>query len=314
MFLSSGAYVETVVVTSANGFYSNEHINQCSESSLFTNMLIGGLDCGLLRIVNVPELIIILFDDLIKQPEAVVLGFNVALFASLGFLGIILALRGSKDDFALIIPYVRFRQESPASRPVLVDTDMVIDGRLELLLASGFVEKTVVLPRFVLMEIQEMANSSSVVQSARGKRGLDCLDHLKQSSDIRLTIHDSDGLAGDEEIGEKLLAAAAVVGAKLLTINEGLAKLARIQGVDVLNVSDLSRAMKPDILVGQTFDLEIVKEGKESHQGVGFSQDGSMIVVNNGVNLIGSSQQVTVISSIKTSNGLMVFAELSCVQ
>lgn len=274
--------------------------------------LMVGLFCAwLVSLVNIPELIIVLFGELIRQPDAVVLGFNVALFASLGFLGIILALRGSKDDFALIIPYVRFRQDAPAGRPVIVDVDVITDGRLESLLESGFIEKTVVLPRFVLTAVQEMASSESAVPSARGKRGLDCLDHLKQASEISLRIHDADGLAGEEEMGERLLAVAAVVGARILTANNGVAKLARIQGIDVLNVLDLAVAMKPEVLVGQTMDLELVRGGKEDHQGVGFSPDGSMIVVNNGVNLIGSSQSVTVISTIKTSNGLMVFAELS---
>ncbi len=274
--------------------------------------LLVGLFCAwLVSLVNIPDLIIILFDDLIRQPEAVVLGFNVALFASLGFLGIILALRGSKDEFALIIPYVRFRQDAPAGRPVLVDVDIVVDGRLEELLATGFLEKTVVVPRFVLTEIEEMARSNSVAIRARGQRGIDCLDHLKQSSEIRLTIHDSDGLASEEERAAKLLAAATVAGAKLLTSSEAVAKLARIQGVDVLNVADLARAMKQEILIGQSMELEIVKEGKEEHQGVGYTEDGVMIVVNQGSRLIGTTQQVIVMSTIETSNGLIIFSEIS---
>jgi uncharacterized protein YacL len=277
-----------------------------------------GLLCAwLLTRVQISNLLEIAFRDQLESREnsevlvnALRLAIDVTLFASLGFLGAVLSLRGNRDDFAFIIPYVRFRQDASTGQPVVLDPDAVIDGRVPGILRSGFLHGRLIVPRFVLDELQNLADSTSNGNRHRGQRGLDCLDAMQKATDIQVTIHDSRSPTEGETLNARLIECARLLGARLMTTDENLAKVARLQGVDVLSIQELDDALKPAVAVGQRLRIALVRNGKEEHQGVGYLPDGTMIVVNHAVAKIGSTVDAIVVSTLQTASGTMVFAEL----
>lgn len=238
------------------------------------------------------------------------LAFDVTLFASLGFIGAVLALRSNRDDFAFIIPYVRFRQDATTGQPVVLDTEAVIDGRVLAVFRAGFLHGRAIVPRFVLEELQTMASSTTHLARQRGQRGLECLQKMQESTDLQVSIHDSPSVAPTETVPQRLMEVARLLGARLLTANESLTRVAKLQGLDVLNIFELDEALRPTVAVGDRLRLALVRGGKEDHQGVGYLPDGTMIVVNHGVAEIGRTVEVTVISTLQTNAGTMVFADL----
>lgn len=277
-----------------------------------------GLLCAwLLTRVEISNLLEIAFRDQLESREnsevlvnALRLAIDVTLFASLGFLGAVLSLRGNRDDFAFIIPYVRFRQDASSGQPVVLDPDAVIDGRVPGILRSGFLHGRLIVPRFVLDELQAMADAAQNGQRHRGQRGLDCLDAMQKATDIQVTIHDSRNSVQVETLNARLIDCARLLGARLMTTDENLAKVARLQGVDVLSIQELDDALKPAVAVGQRLRIALVRTGKEDHQGVGYLPDGTMIVVNHAVAKIGATVDALVVSTLQTASGTMVFAEL----
>ncbi len=238
------------------------------------------------------------------------LAFEVTLFASLGFLGAVLALRSNRDDFAFIIPYVRFRQDATSGQPVVLDAEAVIDGRVAAVCRAGFLHGRLIVPQFVLEDLQEMVNSQSNIARQRGQRGLECLRKMQEAPDLQITIHDTRSIAPNETVQQRLMETARLLGARLMTANENLTRVAKLQGLDVLNIFELDDALKPTVAVGDRLRLAVVRGGKEDHQGVGYLPDGTMIVVNHAAAEIGRSVEVTVLSTLQTNAGTMVFAEL----
>lgn len=239
------------------------------------------------------------------------LGFNFILFSSLGYLGTVLALRTNQDDFSVVIPFIRFRQENLRARPVVCSIDVFIDGRLPKLIESGFVSRNLILPPSIITQLQALSESSNSTKSLQGKRGIEVLNSLKSNNFVNISTHQFDSTRISEDLFSESILTCKQSNARLLTSNEKLAQLAQIEDVKVLNIKTLTQATQPEIVIGQTLDLVLIKEGKETHQAVGYLTDGSMIVVNQAVKLIGTSQSVTVASSINTSAGTMVFAELN---
>ena len=239
-----------------------------------------------------------------------VLAINVAIYSSLAFLGAVLALRSNQEDFSFIIPYVRFRQDAASGQPLLLDGEVIMDGRLPRLMAAGFLTGRLLVPQFVLDELQVMANSAAAGKRQRGQRGLEILDELQKNPGIPITIHDARGIAEDESFQGRLVQTAKLLGARLVTTDENLTKVAHLQSADIINLNDLSDALKPAVVVGESMRLALVRSGKDEHQAVGYMPDGTMIVVNHAISKIGTSQDVTVISTLQTSAGQMVFAEL----
>ena len=238
------------------------------------------------------------------------LAFDVTLFASLGFLGAVLALRSNRDDFAFIIPYVRFRQDGISGQPVVLDAEAVIDGRVAAVFRSGFLHGRLIVPKFVLEDLQAMANSTANPAHQRGQRGLECLQKMQDAPDIQITIHDARSIAPNETLQQRLMETAKLLGARLMTANENLTRVAKLQGLDVLNIFELDDALKPTVAVGDRLRIALVRGGREDHQGVGYLPDGTMIVVNHAATEIGRTVEVTVISTLQTNAGTMVFAEL----
>jgi uncharacterized protein YacL len=237
-------------------------------------------------------------------------GLNIFLFASLAFLGAVLALRSGRDDFAFIIPYVRFRQDAASGQPLILDADVIMDGRVPRILASGFLAGRLIVPRFVLEELKVLSSSPSPGKRQRGQRGLDCLEEMQSDKNIRISIHESSEGSSADALDTRLIRTAQVLGARLITTDENVAKVARLQSAEVLNINDLSDALKPAVVVGEKIHLALVRTGKDEHQGVGYLPDGTMIVVNQAAPKIGTTQDVLVISTLQTSAGQMVFAEL----
>ncbi|MCW1885079.1 hypothetical protein OKA04_10100 [Luteolibacter flavescens] len=233
------------------------------------------------------------------------------LYASLGFLGAVLALRSSRDDFAFILPYVRFRQDSSTGQPVVLDAEAVMDGRVPGVVRAGFLHGRLVVPRFVLDEIQVLANSPTPAKRQRAERGLACLEQMRASRDMQVNIEDASAVSGDETIHGRLLQMAQLLGARLLSTDENLCKVAKLRGLEVLNLDDLLDALRPSVAVGEKVRLALVRGGKDDHQGVGYLPDGTMIVVNHASPKIGTTQDVVVISTLQTSGGQILFAELA---
>jgi uncharacterized protein YacL len=234
---------------------------------------------------------------------------RICLFLCFSYLGMILAMRSNKEDFSLIIPYVRFAPQAKAETLLLLDTSVIIDGRIADLIEANFIEGTLVVPRFVLHELQKIADSNDPVIRARGRRGLDMLSRLRQIKRNEVKIHDAD-FPDEAEVDSKLVRLARMIGAKLFTNDYNLGKVAELQSVPYVNLNELANALKPVILPGEMFTLRVVREGKDKGQGVGYLNDGTMVVINNAQSMIGQQVNVKVLSLLQTGAGIIVFADL----
>jgi uncharacterized protein YacL len=249
-------------------------------------------------------------DVLRYQSETMQWSIRLIVYAVFGYLGMMLAMRSSRDEFSLIIPYVRFARETTQHEPLVVDTNVIIDGRIADLCATGFLSRSLIVPRFILDELQLLADSHEPTKRERGRRGLEILNQLQRSGDVELTIHDSTGEDVDVGTDARLVRIAKVLKARLLTNDHALAQVARLQGVGVLNLSDLTRALRPTVVAGDEIDLHLVKEGREPHQAVGYLPDGTMIVVNHARAHVGKTRTVVVGGALQTAAGRLIFAEL----
>ncbi|MFH1406682.1 MAG: PIN domain-containing protein [Candidatus Omnitrophota bacterium] len=234
---------------------------------------------------------------------AVKLGF-VLIFS---YLGMVIAMRG-RDEFNIIIPYVRFSKQEQRQDIILLDTSVIIDGRIADICQTKFIEGRFVVPRFVLKELQLIADSADSLKRSRGRRGLDILNRMQKLSntDVKIEEDDFPDLSG---VDAKLVKLARVLGAKVLTNDYNLNKVAELEGVSVLNLNDLANALKPVVLPGEEMEVRIIKEGKEHNQGVAYLDDGTMVVVEHGRHLIGQTKTVTITSVLQTSAGRMIFAK-----
>ena len=234
---------------------------------------------------------------------------RLCLFLSFGYLGMVLAMRSNKEDFSLIIPYVRFAPQSRPETLLLLDTSVIIDGRIADLIESRFIEGVIVVPRFVLRELQAIADSNDAIRRARGRRGLDMLNRIQRNAANEVKVHEAD-IPEEPQVDAKLIRLAQALNAKLLTNDFNLSRVAELQHVRCLNIAQLATATKAILLPGETVPLRIVREGKEKGQGVGYLNDGTMVVVNQGHPFIGRQTQVQVQSLVQTGAGVIVFAEI----
>jgi uncharacterized protein YacL len=194
-----------------------------------------------------------------------------------------------------------------SANPKVVDTSVIIDGRITEIVESGFLEGTLVVPRFVLRELQTIADSVDPLKRARGRRGLEVLTRLQEMRAIEIGERDFDGLPPGS-VDAKLVRLAKEMNAKLLTNDYNLNRVAHVESVDVLNVNELANALKPIVIPGEEMHVTVVREGKEPGQGVGYLDDGTMIVVESGRRLIGESTDVVVTSVLQTAAGRLIFA------
>jgi uncharacterized protein YacL len=222
----------------------------------------------------------------------------------------------TKDDFRFIIPYMEFSKEIKGSRPLILDTSVVIDGRIADVAETKVLDQPMVVPRFVLQELQSIADSSDKLRRNRGRRGLDILNRLQKSPGVEVRIHDAEipELAGIREVDQQLVVLAKHLGGKVVTNDYNLNKIARLQGVEVINLNDLANAMKPIVLPGENLTVKLLKRGEEQGQGVGYLDDGTMVVAEQGGYHLGEIVRLTVTSVLQTSAGRMIFGRMDTVQ
>lgn len=241
----------------------------------------------------------------IVQPQWLATVGTVMLFIVLGYVGVRLALL-KRRDFALLMPRLAETSLVPVGgSPKLLDTSVVIDGRFAELLRSGFLEGRMRVPGFVLAELQTLSDSADDAKRARGRRGLDQLATLQSGPDA-VEVFDGD-FPDVPDVDGKLVRLARETGFQLLTVDHNLTQVARVQGVDVLNINELATALRPNHLPGEHLRILVAREGKEADQGVGYLEDGTMVVVQNGRGHIGSEMDVAVTSVLQTSGGRMIF-------
>lgn len=199
-------------------------------------------------------------------------------------------------------------EETEKKELKILDTSVIIDGRIADICQTGFLEGTIVIPQFVLEELQHIADSSDVLKRNRGRRGLDILNRIQKELSIKVEIYEGD-FEDIQEVDSKLVKLAKVVNGIVVTNDFNLNKVCEFQGVSVLNINDLANAVKPVVLPGEEMKVQVIKDGKEQNQGIAYLDDGTMIVVEDGRDYIGKYIDVLVTSVLQTSAGRMIFAK-----
>lgn len=215
----------------------------------------------------------------------------------------------TRNDFRFIIPYVEFQRNVKGIKPLILDTSVVIDGRIADVMETKIVDSPLLMPRFAIVELQHIADSADRSRRTRGRRGLDILSRLQNMPGVDLQIDDSElPEYANQPVDLKLVALAKHLEGKLVTNDYNLNKVAKLQGVTVINLNDLANSLKPVFLPGERFEVDVVKTGEEIGQGVAYLDDGTMVVVDQGRNHIAERVVVTVTSVLQTSAGRMIFA------
>jgi len=233
---------------------------------------------------------------------------KILLGITLCYLGVTTVLQ-TQDDFRLVIPYIEFVKQFRGVRPLLIDSSVLIDGRIADVATTGFLQAPVIIPRFVVHELQVLADSADTMTRAKGRRGLDVIARMQRAPRLDVTIDETPvpGKAVDQMLVELARSMPAVV----VTSDTGLARVAAIQNVLVLNINDLSNALKSALLAGESLMLKIMRAGEQPGQGVGYLADGTMVVVEDGGGHIGETAEMVVTSSLQTSAGRLIFARLA---
>lgn len=225
------------------------------------------------------------------------------------YLGIVTVLRG-QDEFSLVIPFVKLDTKGSGEELILLDTSVIIDGRIADISETHFLSGKLILPRFVLKELQLISDSSDPLKRNRGRRGLDVLNRMQSNPNIQIKINEMD-FPEFNTVDAKLVKMGQVTNGKLFTNDFNLNKVAELQGVRVLNINELANALKPIVMPGELMQVKILKEGKEHDQGVAYLDDGTMVVVDNGRRRIGQTLNVSITSVLQTQAGRMIFAKMA---
>ncbi|PKN32493.1 MAG: PIN domain nuclease [Deltaproteobacteria bacterium HGW-Deltaproteobacteria-19] len=240
----------------------------------------------------------------IQENQQILPWVYVILTGTLGYLGLVLGTK-KVEEFS-------FFGTGAAKEPVdyrILDTSVIIDGRIADIAETGFLEGRLIVPRFVLDELQYIADSSDSLKRSRGRRGLDVLNRMQRTGGITIDVVDQD-FPKIKSVDAKLVALAKKSDGKIITNDFNLNKVAELQGIKILNVNELANALKPVVLPGEMMTVKIIKEGKEQGQGVGYLDDGTMIIVDNGQKHIGSTVDAMVTSVLQTTAGRMIFSEM----
>ncbi|MFP3854155.1 MAG: PIN/TRAM domain-containing protein [Anaerolineales bacterium] len=247
--------------------------------------------------------------SLLPAPFGQLLPFIAAVVLS--YLGVAIFIARENDILDLL--RARFPSggeegsQKNGSRRVLLDTSVIIDGRIADIAHTGFIAGPMLVPSFVLVELQHIADSADGLRRQRGRRGLDILNKLQKDSSVPVRITDLD-VEGVRDVDDKLVILAKQLRCPIMTNDYNLNRVAELQGVSVLNINELANAVKAVFLPGENFEVQVIQEGKESGQGVGYLEDGTMVVVENGRDLIDSSVEVQVTKVLQTAAGRMIFA------
>lgn len=226
---------------------------------------------------------------------------------SFSYLGMAIALRG-RDEFNLIIPYVKFRRQEEKTDTIVLDTSAIIDGRIVDIIKTSFIEARMIVPRFVLKELQTIADSSDGIKRQRGRRGLEILHLIQSDKRFNLVVHEED-FPDSHDVDAKLVRLAKILEAKIVTVDFNLNRISELQGIKVLNINELANALKSVVLPGEAIEVKPIKEGKEHNQAVAYLEDGTMVVVEEARRFIGQPMRVVITSVLQTQAGRMVFAK-----
>lgn len=278
--------------------------------------VLSGVFFGLLGGVVIAYTLILIVDlivgvfPLLADPQIVLL--SKALLSTTAVFACVTFVLQTKDDFRFVIPYVEFSRQTKGARPFLLDTSVIIDGRIADIAETQILESELVVPRFVLAEVQSIADSDDKLRRNRGRRGLEILDRLQRSKKIEFQILSTDLPSLEElpDVDTKLTALAEHMDARIVTNDYNLNKISQLRGVDVININDLANAIKPIVLPGESLGVKMIKPGEDPGQGVGYLDDGTMVVAENGRDHLGRDITITVTSVLQTSAGRMIFGRL----
>jgi uncharacterized protein YacL len=215
----------------------------------------------------------------------------------------------TKDQFRFVIPYVEFARELKGGRPMILDSSALIDGRIADVVDTNIIDSQFIVPQFILQEVQDIADSHDKVRRSRGRRGLDVLRKLQQDPKVDLKVHETDQGKG-KSVDQRLIEITRHFNGRLVTNDVNLNKLAGVQGVDVVNLNDVAGALRPRYIPGEHVRIRIIKDGEGPGQGVGYLDDGTMVVVESGIREMGKEVDTVVTSVLQNSAGRMIFSKL----
>ncbi|HXE51809.1 MAG TPA: PIN domain-containing protein [Tepidisphaeraceae bacterium] len=244
------------------------------------------------------------------QTDAIKVFFDLVVGVVSCYLAISFILQ-TKDDFRFIIPYVEFSKQTKGARPMLLDTSVLIDGRIADIAETGLIESQLVVPQFVLDELQAVADSADRLKRNRGRRGLDVLAAMRDSKKADVVFYEAAGHHEEGGVDHQLVHLARSLNARVLTNDYNLNKVAQLTGVDVININDLSSALRPVVVPGEKMRVQIVKPGEGAGQGVGYLEDGTMVVVEQARPFINENVDFVVTRALQTSAGRMIFGRLA---
>lgn len=270
--------------------------------------LLGGFIGLILGVILANLISNVFFSDVLINHLQIALPLYSGLYGICGYIG--LRIGSKKGEEIHLAGWKVFSKNLPRSENTkILDTSVIIDGRIADITETGFVEGAILIPQFVLSELQHIADSSDPIKRTRGKRGLEVLHHIQKQANVDVRIVDTD-YPTIKEVDAKLIELAKEVHGKIVTNDSNLNKVAELQGIEVLNINELANSLKPVVLPGEEMNVKILKEGKEVGQGVAYLDDGTMIVVDNGRRQMGKTIDVIVTSVLQTPAGRMIFARL----
>jgi uncharacterized protein YacL len=285
--------------------------NLSAISGLFLGILVGMLVSWFLGFLIEQAVSVLLSPDLKLQNAPLIEGCKLLLGLMVTYLTVSFVLQ-TKDDFRFIVPYVEFSRATKGPRPLILDTSVIIDGRIADVAASGVFESRMLVPRFVLNELQTVADSSDRLKRLKGRRGLDILQRLQAMPRLELHIWDGSlvSIPETEGVDQKLVALAQQENGRVLTTDFNLNKIAQLRGVQVVNMNELAEALKPVVLPGEHMKVRIIKPGEAAGQGVGYLEDGTMVVVENARDKVGMEVEIAVTNAIQKATGKMIFGKV----
>ncbi len=262
-----------------------------------------GLVLGLLMAKLITDAI-----SLVPIDRGLVSSIRVVMTLVFCYLGMIMAMRG-KDEFNIVIPYVRFSRQKQIEDVILLDSSAIIDGRIVDVCKTPFLSARLLVPRFVLRELQQIADSADPIKRQRGRRGLEILHNIQKDNTVDITIHEED-FPDTPDVDAKLVKLGRLLEAKIFTLDFNLNRVAELQGVRVLNLNELANALRPVVFPGEALEVKLIKEGKEYNQAIAYLDDGTMVVVEDSRSLLNTTVKIVVTSVLQTQAGRMVFAKL----
>ena len=273
-------------------------------SVIYFGLLIGILLAHLLNLALGP-----LFSSLGNEGKNFQAGITMLALLILPYLCITFMMQ-TKDQFRFVIPYVEFERELKGGRPMVLDSSALIDGRIADIIETHVVDAQLVVPQFILQEIQDIADSHDKVRRTRGRRGLDILKKLQQDPKVDVKVVETDAAKG-KSVDQRLIESCKSFNGRLVTNDLNLNKLATIQGIQVVNLNDVANALKPRFIPGEAVRIKVIKEGEGYNQGVGYLDDGTMVIVEAGSKEIGNDVDTVVTSVLQNSAGRMLFTRLA---